>query len=269
MLNKLELKGPVWLASDVHLGPDNPATSQLFYEFLDLASAQAGALLLLGDIFDVWIGDDSIKHPPLWLGLAIEKLKSTGQHIPLWVGHGNRDFLMGLALCDRLSARLLPEQTLLTVGSRRVLLAHGDEFCTSDKRYQRFRRIVRHPFVQAAYLALNLSLRQAIANRARMQSMKLQRQPTVIFHDVDDVAITRRLQEVDVQTLIHGHTHRPGHYTHGSDDFTVERWVLPDWEADHLNNGENARGGWLVIDPEGIHPFNLSDLERASRQKMK
>lgn len=260
LLNKLEFQGPVWLASDIHLGPDNPVTSRLFYEFLDQASAHAGALLLLGDIFDVWIGDDSIKQPPEWLRLALHNLKATATRIPLWIGRGNRDFLMGSALCDQLSANLLDDQTLLQVGSQRILLAHGDEFCTSDKRYQRFRRIVRHPAVQAAYLMLGLGLRQTIARRARAQSMKSQRQPMAVFHDVDGQAITDRLKQVNAQTLIHGHTHRPGHHFIGSDPITIDRWVLPDWEADHLETGAAARGGWLVVDETGIHPTELSSL---------
>ena len=261
MLNKLELQGPVWLASDIHLGPDNPATSRVFYEFLDQASAQAGALLLLGDVFDVWIGDDVIRHPPQWLGLALDKLKATAQRIPLWIGRGNRDFLMGRALCDHVCARLLPDQTHLLVESQHILLAHGDEFCTTDKKYQRFRRIVRHPITQAAYLWLGLSWRQAIAHRARMQSVKAQQQARSVFHDVDGQAISDRLQQAGVQTLIHGHTHRPGHYTHEAGNRTIERWVLSDWEADHPTMGTSARGGWIVVDHTGIHPFDLESLQ--------
>ena len=55
-MNKIALAGPVWLASDVHLGQNTVQTSEAFRDFLKLASKEAAGLLLPGDIFDAWIG---------------------------------------------------------------------------------------------------------------------------------------------------------------------------------------------------------------------
>lgn len=256
-LNKLVVTGPVWLASDIHLGPDNPKTAEAFFTFLDQAGAQAGALFLLGDIFNVWIGDDWAKTPPQWLKQCLHKLTETAQHVPVWLGHGNRDFLMGQSLAQRIGARLLDDQVRIDVGTQQVLLAHGDEFCTTDKAYQRFRRVVRNPWVQALYLSLGINQRMRIATRARHQSQQAQTRSNAVWHDVCLDAINSALQRAKTRTLIHGHTHRPGHYVDQVDGQPIDRWVLPDWESDHLTQGESVRGGWLIVDDHGIHAIDL------------
>jgi UDP-2,3-diacylglucosamine hydrolase len=256
-LNKISIEGPAWLASDIHLGPDNPETAKLFFAFLDKASAHAGALFLLGDIFDVGIGDDWADQPPVWLSQALAHLQQTGKQIPLFIGHGNRDFLMGQRLAARLGAQLLDDQCLLQIHKQCVLLAHGDEFCTTDHAYQRFRKIVRHPWVQKLYLSLSLNQRMAIAHRARLKSIKTQANPNAVWHDVTLAQIDQTLKQADTRVLIHGHTHKPGHYPSAQGSAMIDRWVLPDWEADHLEPGQARRGGWIVINDSGLELFTV------------
>ena len=264
MLNRLSFSGPVWLASDIHLGAANPKTAQSFFRFLDRASAHAGALLLLGDIFDVWIGDDWLNKPPAWLDECVDHLKRTSQRCPLWIGHGNRDFLMGQSLANTLGAQLLADQFILSVADRNYLIAHGDEFCTNDRAYQRFRRAVRNGWVQKAYLSLSLNSRANIARKARQQSMQSQQQrddKSTAFDtrlDVNEETIAKALSEQGLATVIHGHTHRPGHYQHTVKGKSFERWVLPDWESDHLGPDQAERGGWIVLDQTGINRFDLA-----------
>lgn len=256
-MNKIVTTGPAWLASDIHLGPDNPKTAQLFFEFLDQAGAHAGALFLLGDIFDVWIGDDWINDPPHWLAQAIAQLERTAQRVPLYLGHGNRDFLMGKRLAAHLGAHLLDEQCILQTGGKTALLAHGDEFCTTDRTYQRFRTIVRHGLVQRLYLSLPIKQRLSIALHARKKSMQSQTKHKHIWHDVSLSSINAALARAGTRTLIHGHTHRPGHYVDNNNGQMIDRWVLPDWEADHLDSAQSSRGGWLVINNEGLTLFDV------------
>lgn len=230
----------------------------MFFGFLDQAGAHAGALFLLGDIFDVWIGDDSTDNPPAWLAQALQHLKQTSQRVPLFIGHGNRDFLMGLTLAQHIGARLLDEHCLLHTQGQTVLLAHGDEFCTTDRAYQRFRKLVRNPWVQKLYLSLSLKQRLAIAQRARQKSMQSQAKPQSVWHDVALSSIDQALVSTGTRTVVHGHTHKPGHYVDVFDERAIDRWVLPDWEADHLKASELARGGWIVINANGISLFDVS-----------
>lgn len=275
-MNNLSFCEPVWLASDIHLGPDNPRTSETFYRFLAHARNRAGALILLGDIFDVWIGDDWIRHPPPWLELALHHLRETGQTLPMWILGGNRDFLIGDKLAHHLDARLIRDQCLLRITShgkdkpskhtviqpdRKFLLAHGDEFCTEDLKYQRFRRIVRNPALQSCFMLLPLSLRKQIARRARQTSQQTDRSPHDASYDVQDTALAMALQNSGAHCCIHGHTHRPGHFpVHTAQSGDLSRWVLPDWECDHHCGREPERGGWMEIDQSGLVLRGLIDL---------
>lgn len=248
LLTEISLKGRVWVASDIHLGPDTPATAQAFHRFLDQACAQADALILCGDIFDVWVGDDyALDSPPDWLSASLDKFRQTAGALALWLGRGNRDFLIGKALADHVGAHLLPEPVILRTDAGRLLLAHGDEYCTADRAYQRFRRIVRSPLVQTAFLKLGLGLRRSIANRARQRSMQANRYKPAKVMDVDTDAVRDAFRQADVRLLVHGHTHRPAVHRLEVDGKPHTRIVLPDWDYDH----GPVRGGWLQIDEQG------------------
>jgi len=253
-LNNVALQGPVWLASDVHLGPATPATAEAFLGFLEAAADEAAALLLPGDIFDAWIGDDVIQAAPPWLAAALQGLRSTAARIPLWLGRGNRDFLMGADLAGALGAHLLPEPALLQTDYGRVLLTHGDEYCTDDAAYQQFRAMVRNPQWQAQFLAKTIPERLAMAQQARGESQAANQMKAAEIMDVNAQAVEQAFRAADVEVMVHGHTHRPGRHVLEVDGRRRERWVLPDWDCDHANP---PRGGWLVIDRDGPAFYDL------------
>ncbi|HUH60379.1 MAG TPA: UDP-2,3-diacylglucosamine diphosphatase [Candidimonas sp.] len=254
-MNKLPLAGVVWIASDIHLGPDTPATARAFGQFLDQACAQADALILCGDIFDAWIGDDfALNDPPQWLADVIQQLSRVASRMPLWLGRGNRDFLIGNTLARHVGAQLLPGSVCLQTDSGDILLSHGDEYCTSDAGYQRFRRIVRSPAVQYLFLQLSLARRRRIADWARRRSMAANRAKSTQIMDVNPEAVEQAFSFSGVPVLIHGHTHRPAVHRLTVNGRARQRIVLPDWDYDH----EGApRGGWLSIDRHGpvLHRF--------------
>lgn len=237
------------MASDIHLGPETPKTAIAFHDFLDKACANADALILCGDIFDAWIGDDFAQAaPPDWLLRTLDKLGQFSTTTPLWIGRGNRDFLIGHALAQRVGAQLLPDKVCLDTDYGHVLLSHGDEYCTADASYQRFRRIVRTPFIQKAFLALSLTLRRGIADWARQRSMAANRNKSARIMDVETRAVEQAFMEYDVDTMVHGHTHRPAVHQHTVGGRLRQRIVLPDWDYDH---GEPLRAGWVSIDCNG------------------
>lgn len=250
LLNNIALRGTIWLASDIHLGPQAPSTQAAFHEFLERAASQADALILCGDIFDAWVGDDmAAGNPPTWLAASLEKLRQTAAAIPLWLGRGNRDFLIGPALAQQLGARLLPDAVCLQTDAGNILLSHGDEYCTADAGYQRFRRIVRTPWVQRLYLSLSLKRRVRIADCARRRSMASNRYKASDIMDVEPHSIEQAFRQSSLTIMVHGHTHRPGKHALQVDGRTCTRYVLPDWDHDH---GKPTRGGWLAIDGRGI-----------------
>ena len=253
-MNKIALPGPVWLASDLHLGPATPATAEAFLAFLQAAEEEAAALLLPGDIFDAWIGDDVIRAAPPWLATALTALRTTASRIPLWLGRGNRDFLIGEELAGAVGARLLPEPALLQTDYGDVLLTHGDEFCTDDAAYQQFRQMVRNPQWQAAFLAKTIPERLAMAQQARGESQMANQSKSMEIMDVNADAVEQAFRDSGVALMVHGHTHRPARHVLEVDGSKRERWVLPDWDCDHVSP---PRGGWLVIDRDGLQFYDL------------
>ena len=248
--NKLALpQGPVWLASDLHLGADTPATQQAFLSFLHQAADEAAAVLLPGDIFNVWVGDDAIADPPPWLAEALAAMKAAASRLPLYLGRGNRDFLIGQRLARELGAHLLPDVVLLQTVRGPVLLSHGDEYCTDDRAYQRWRAVARNPLVQKLFLMSGLAWRQGFARQARARSMQAKRSTPLEIMDASPDTVAAALRESGASVVVHGHTHRPAHHVFAVDGRRCERWVLPDWELDHA---EPKRGGWLVIDRDGL-----------------
>lgn len=253
-MNKLSLPGPLWFVSDLHLGPQTPATAQAFLGLLDTAADEAAALLLPGDIFDAWIGDDVAQAAPPWLAAALQGLGKAAQRIPVYLGRGNRDFLMGQALAERIGARLLPDSVLLETDYGAVLLSHGDEYCTDDAAYQQFRAMVRNPQWQEQFLARPIPERLAMAAQARGESMAANQAKSAEIMDVNAGAVEAALRDTGVRLMIHGHTHRPGRHVLTVDGRRCERWVLPDWDCDHA---QPPRGGWLVLDRDGPALYEL------------
>ncbi|ALX21609.1 UDP-2%2C3-diacylglucosamine hydrolase [Bordetella pertussis] len=257
-MNKLALQGPLWLASDLHLGPATPATAEAFLGLLQAAADEASALLLPGDIFDAWIGDDVIRAAPPWLAAVLHGIRAAAGRIPVYLGRGNRDFLIGQELADALGAHLLPEPVLLETDYGRILLTHGDEYCTDDSAYQQFRAMVRNPQWQAQFLAKSIPERLAMAEQARGESQAANQAKSMEIMDVNPAAVEAALREADVDVLVHGHTHRPARHVLSVDGRKRERWVLPDWDCDHA---DPPRGGWLVIDRDGLQCFDLVEDE--------
>ena len=256
-MNKISIAGPVWLASDIHLGQNTPATSEAFRDFLKLAASEASALLLPGDIFDAWIGDDVAVLAPPWLAQDLMAIKAVAAKIPVWVGRGNRDFLIGEALTSGLGARLLPEQALVSVGNHTMLLSHGDEYCTDDVAYQQFRAMVRNPAWQAGFLARSIPERLTMAAQARGESMAANQVMSSEIMDVNTDAVAAAILSAGVSLVVHGHTHRPGRTVMSVEGKRCERWVLPDWDCDHVDQGKPPRGGWMVLDEDGLTLFDL------------
>ena len=253
-LNKLTLPGSVWLASDIHLGPHLPKTRAGFIQFLHNAAQQADALILLGDLFEVWTGDDiALQRPEPWLAEIMAALRNTGDRIPLYIGRGNRDFLIGRPFCRAVGAKLLPDTMLVTTDLGDVLISHGDEYCTDDKAYQRFRRLVRLKWLQRLFLILGTRQREKLANYARNRSRAHNQMKSADIMDVSQKSVAQAFSASHVRLMVHGHTHRPGTHETQQNGLTRTRIVLPDWELD----AATPRGGWLTIDG---HEARLHDF---------
>ena len=212
--------------SDLHLQAGEPATLSAWQQYLQ--ATPADALFILGDLFEVWVGDDALDEPGSFEAQCTAFLLATSQRLPVFFMHGNRDFLVGDAFLQRSGATGLFDPTVLDFGGRRWLLSHGDALCLDDVDYQRFRATVRGAAWQHQFLSQPLPLRRAQARAMRAQSTALQR-PAHSYADVDGPAACAWLQAAGSAVLLHGHTHRPADHALAPG---LSRSVLSDWELD-------------------------------------
>lgn len=213
--------------SDLHLHPTEPATFRAWQACM--ASAQWDALFILGDLFEVWVGDDVLADPThgaFWQQCA-SVIYQTSLRMPVYFMPGNRDFLVGPALLAASGMSGLADPTALHWGDQRWVLSHGDALCLADKPYLAFRADVRTSAWQTAFLARPLSDRLALARQMRDASEQ-RKASGQAWIDVDDAAATGLLQSAGATLLIHGHTHMPATHDLGGG---LTRRVLSDWDA--------------------------------------
>jgi len=225
--------------SDLHLLQQDAATFAAFQNYLETTSADA--LFILGDLFEVWVGDDCLTLASSFERQCADALAQTAKRLPVHIMQGNRDFLMGAGLMAASNARLLDDPTVLVWAEQRWVLTHGDAQCLDDKPYQEFRALVRSAKWQQDFLAQPLAERIEIARALRSQSESRKREVTE-YADVDTDAAIALLQACRSNTMIHGHTHRPA--VHAL-DAQRKRYVLSDWDANaHPPRLEVMRWTW-------------------------
>ncbi len=240
--------------SDLHLDPSRPAITALFLHFLRDEARQAEALYILGDLFEAWIGDDTPSSAADAVANALREVHDAG--VPVYFIRGNRDFLVGNDYAARAGMRILPDPAVIELYGKPVMLQHGDLLCTDDVAYQAFRAQTRDPGFIAQFLSQPLEARIAFAQKARAASQarqsEMKQDDRGQFETVTDVApdeVVSTFQRYGVETMIHGHTHRPAIHTVQTGDRTYTRIVLGDWYE---------QGSVLRVDADG---FRLEALQ--------
>ncbi len=216
----------LFFVSDLHLCESRPHTTRAFLDFLEAIAPQADRLFILGDLFEYWIGDDDDRPLARTIAAALANLPADTRFMA-----GNRDFLLGEDYATLAGMRLLAEPAVLSVGGRRLLLLHGDTLCTDDLAYQAFRRQVRDPAWQRAFLRQPLGERRAFAARARAQSRQATAAKQEAIMDVNPGAVEAAFSDAQADVLIHGHTHRPASHAHRIGGHERRRHVLADWDG--------------------------------------
>jgi UDP-2,3-diacylglucosamine hydrolase len=223
--------------ADLHLTPERPQINAAFFGFLEVTAINADALYILGDFFETWLGDDDLADP-LHTEIASRLKHLSDSGVPVWLMHGNRDFLLADDFFRASGAHRLVDPSVIDLYGTPTLLMHGDSLCTDDAPYQQFRQQVRNPQWQATFLQRPLTERRALAAALRAQSEQTKADKTPEIMDVNASAVAQALHDSGTQRLIHGHTHHPARHTH--DD--SERWVLPAWYAG---------AGWIECSAHG------------------
>ena len=213
--------------SDVHLCQERPDIVERFIAFLDFEASAASALYILGDLFDLWLGDDDEREPHPRVTAALRRLSEAGPRVRIM--HGNHDFLLGPRFERESGCRLLPEPACIDVEGAPVVVLHGDLLCTRDEDYQAFRRSTRDPGRQEEFLRLPLPERLGHAARLRHRSLQATRLKAADIMDVAPEAVERMMLDTGTRCMIHGHTHRPAVHAFTLAGAPATRVVLGDW----------------------------------------
>ncbi|HFK9526245.1 TPA: UDP-2,3-diacylglucosamine diphosphatase [Citrobacter farmeri] len=216
--------------ADLHLCTEEPAITAGFLRFLAGEARQADALYILGDLFEAWIGDDDPNPLHREMAAAIKALVDSG--VPCFFIHGNRDFLIGKRFARESGMTLLPQERVLDLYGRRVLIMHGDTLCTDDAGYQAFRAKVHQPWLQTLFLALPLFIRKRVAARMRAGSKAANSNKSLAIMDVNKHAVVAEMEKYRVQWLIHGHTHSPDVHALTVNGEPAFRVVLGAWHRE-------------------------------------
>jgi UDP-2,3-diacylglucosamine hydrolase len=222
------------LISDLHLDASRPHTARAFFDFLRARAARTSELFILGDFFEMWLGDDDDDVFYASVKAALKEMVDRG--IKTFFIHGNRDFLIGEEFCNETGVTLLPDEIAITLGSEPCLIMHGDTLCVDDQDYQRFRAQLRDPQWQQEFLKKNLSERRAVGRQMRAQSKTMSSRKSEDIMDVSQKEVERVMNQFNVNTLIHGHTHRPNTHqfiprNRQGGNKQCRRIVLGDWDA--------------------------------------
>jgi len=239
---------PTLFISDLHLSRDRPALVEAFHALMRGPVRGAAALYVIGDLFDSWVGDDQLRQP-LASGVATEFASLAASGTSIYFQRGNRDFVLGERFVAAAGGTLLADEVVHDLYATPTLIMHGDQLCTDDVAYQRFRAFWRDPVHQRRTLALPYFARQGLALLFRAMSRRaIANKPPVIM-DVSADAVVAALRDHGVTRLIHGHTHRPARHELVVDGRACERYVLADWYQ---------KASYLRVDPSGVtaHAFD-------------
>lgn len=234
----------VHFISDLHLTKDRPEITQGFLAYLASLDNHVSDLYVLGDLFDVWVGDDDTTEPNLDIKAALQSIVKNG--INTYFIAGNRDFLIGKDFFKQTGVVCLNDAHVVDLFGTPTLLMHGDLLCTDDIQYQQFRQLTHTQAWQDDMLSKPLTERLAIAQHYRDESLKNKAEKSMDIMDVNQQTVIDTMLEHGVSQLIHGHTHRPNIHSVRLNEKTAKRFILAEWDTcgsvlDFSANGYNIK----------------------------
>lgn len=156
--------------ADAHLCKPTDPNYQALLTFLESQRGKTDLLVLLGDIFEFWIGKETVitDHRPIIE--CFESMCQTGTRL-VYV-EGNHDFHLGPVFSQRLKCQILPDGGSIEIDGKKVFLAHGDLANPNDTGYRKLRKVLRSGMIRTLIRTLPNQLIMSIAARASYQSRK-------------------------------------------------------------------------------------------------
>lgn len=217
---------PLYFISDLHLNENQPEITEKFSSFLQKLPDDTEALYILGDLFEVWIGDDEKTAFQVKIAALI---KTASMRFPVYFMPGNRDFSIGKEYCQQSGMKYLKDPTVVTLQHTRTLLLHGDSLCTQDRSHQLFRQISRSRIILGSFLALPLIWRKKLAEFLRHRSQRRNQRISMDLMDIHFESLKALMRKFKVRQVIYGHTHRPSIFYFDIHQQLKKVFVLSDW----------------------------------------
>jgi UDP-2,3-diacylglucosamine hydrolase len=235
--------------SDLHISESQPEITRQFIDFLEKSVKDTDALYILGDLFEYWIGDD---NPNLFYNpiiLALNNYTAGGSGIPTYFIHGNRDFLIGDIFAKKTGIKILKDPSIIKINDEKIMISHGDIFCTDDCEYQITRKLTRDPEWQKMMLKKSIAERINFARESRDKSKDHTKYLDENITDVNQDEINKTFQKNNITKLIHGHTHKPAIHDTLINDIPHQRLVLGDWyEQGSVLNWDESGPNLVTLD---------------------
>ncbi len=241
----LATKQTILFISDCHLAIEKPEITARFLKFLNTEAKNSQALYILGDLFDLWVGDDDFMPPINKIKAQLKQLTYSG--VKVYLQSGNRDFLLGKKFCQHTDIILLDEYAVIDLFGIKTLLTHGDLLCTDDLSYQAFRKKSHSKIWQQNVLSKPLFLRLLVARWYRFRSFFHKKNKSQQIMDVNQETVIEIMREYQVTRLIHGHTHRPNVHQLTIDNQKSQRFVLSEWTKETVNILSWGQLGYKII----------------------
>lgn len=202
-----KMSSPTIFFADTHLNISQPGKTRQVINFLK-GQPSDSTFYILGDFFDLWIGPKHIELVDYKDVLSeIKKLTSSGVSINFIPG--NRDFTVGPEITASAGIKVLPEMESITLGDKKVLLTHGDIFCTEDKSYQAYRRLSRARIIKSVYQALPAKIGMHLGRKVRGYSDEVVPQKSLVSRNVI-ASVLKRYFKKGNDVIICGHVHKQG-----------------------------------------------------------
>lgn len=208
--------------ADIHLSTDNSERKRLITAFLDRVLSERGDLYILGDLFDFWANNRRLVKSHQDVFLKLQKLSASNSRVGLLFG--NRDFLISRNVLASFGIDFLGEEAEISVGTRRLFLAHGHTLCLSDTQFLNYKKKI-WPFFRALDRFLPGIIENHIAKLFIQQSKKV-----IESQDQSRFQFTRPaiddLFKSGIDAVICGHTHKQEYFVSGAKCF----YALPSWD---------------------------------------
>ena len=196
--------------SDLHLEPIENTRLKTFYNILSDAHIRFDSLYIIGDLFEYWIGDDDIH--PVNKDIIQNIKKATDSGLNIFLIHGNRDFLLGSKFEEMTGIQIIDDMTIIEDEFCKIMVSHGDVFCTDDIEYQNLKKTLRSEEWIESFLSKSIEERIDFANQLRSQSAESSSNKAENIMDVNADYVDEVVGKNNLDLLIHGHT--PVSYTH-------------------------------------------------------